>query len=178
MTTANETIGKLLQGEQERDAIHIAVAPVRAAHQVSPGQRVGTDGHGLVSASEPHVGIVDPFLTKPVKAGEQCWLMLFPNTITTLRHEWVHPAFDKGMSESEQYLRAFADRLFSYYGKPDYEREWGTPFELLISCAETGFPTDINYEADCQPTPEFWHHYERYTGRKVSDKPEYFRCAC
>ncbi len=186
MTTAHDTIGKLLNGEQERDAIHIAIAPVVALHQVAPGEHIGLDEQGLAANGiSRHIGIVDPFLREPVKAGERFWMFMYPNTITSLRHEWTHPAFgnvpqsDPLKQESEKYLRSFADRLFSYYGKDDYEREWGTPFELLLACADSiGFPTDIEYSEDCQPTPEFWEHFERYTGRKVAHKPEYFRCAC
>jgi hypothetical protein len=185
MTTANDTIGKLLQGEQERDAIHIAVAPVVAGHGLSAGTHIRFNNEGLaVGTNSDAIGIVDPFLVHPVHAGERFWMFLYPNTITSLRHDWAHPAFgnvpqsDPLKQESEKYLQDFADRLFSYYGKPDYEREWGTPFELLLQCAESGFPTDIEYGQDCEPTAEFWMHFERYTGRKVTHKPVHFRCAC
>lgn len=66
--------------------------------------------------------------------------------------------------------------LFSYYGK--YEDE-GTRFDLLLSQAEHGgFGTDIEYGDDCQPTDEFWNHFERYTGKKVAQRHKHFRCAC
>jgi hypothetical protein len=167
-----DTIGKILDSGKQRDAVHFAVASITAAMRLNPGQHVGLDGTDAAP-----IGVVDPFLKSPVEAGECCWMILYPNTITGLRHEWTHPAFEGGArAESETYLRAFADRLFSYYGK--YEGE-GSRFDLLISQAESGgFGTDIEYANDCQPTKEFWDHFERYTGRKVVHRPAHFRCAC
>lgn len=167
-----DTIGKILRGSAQRDAVHFAVAPITAAMLLKPGQNVGLDGTDATP-----IGIVDPFLKRPVERGERCWMFLYPGTITGLRHEWTHPSFGGGEKDaSEVYLRAFAERLFSYYG--NYEGE-GSRFDLLISEAENGFfGTDIEYGDDCQPTAEFWDHFERYTGRKVKHRPEYFRCAC
>jgi hypothetical protein len=81
-------LGEIITGDEKRDAIHIAVAPVTASVKLYPGERVGVDGKNL-----PHVGIVDPFLNGPVLPGQKFWLFLFPNTVTSLRHEWTHPAF-------------------------------------------------------------------------------------
>ncbi len=36
---------------------------------------------------------IDPYLEESVKPGEWCYLFLYPNTVTSLRHEWTHPAF-------------------------------------------------------------------------------------
>lgn len=88
----NEVIlGKLLKGGEKRDAVHIAIAPCVAQETLHPGQRVTADGKGtFVSVS---VGIVDPYLQGTVKIDEQFYIFLHPNTVTSLRHEWEHPAF-------------------------------------------------------------------------------------
>lgn len=92
------TLGELITSPAGRDAIHIAVAPVTAADYLEPGQHVGFCCKGnttLVAALEDTelIGIVDPFLKARVEPGQQFWLFLYPNTITSLRHVWSHPAF-------------------------------------------------------------------------------------
>jgi hypothetical protein len=79
--------------DARRDAIHIAVAPVVAAARLLPGQHVGLQEDGQACAHEEPIGIVDPFLTEAVAAGQRFWLFLYPGTITSLRHVWTHPAF-------------------------------------------------------------------------------------
>jgi len=90
-------LGSLIEnGERRRDAVHVAIAPVTAATQLAPGQHVGFVRVGdleTVGESDTPVGVVDPFLTAPVQAGQRFWLCLYPNTITALRHIWTHPAF-------------------------------------------------------------------------------------
>lgn len=87
------TVGKLLDGTEGRDAIHFALCPVTATRTMFPGQRAGyTNGF---ATDDDHRGIIDPFLTEPVKPGEKCWLFLFPGTVTGLRHVWTHPDFER-----------------------------------------------------------------------------------
>lgn len=75
-----------------RDAVHVAVAPVIAGEDLPPGSRVNLlDGKAYESTSP--IGIVDPFQRECVRKGERFWLLLFPGTITGLRHQWSHSAF-------------------------------------------------------------------------------------
>jgi hypothetical protein len=100
----------------DRDAIHVALAPVLVEHWESayengeatsdglpPGTHVGLTRDRYWSEL-PHVtadqeeraeliGVIDPFLKEPVRHGQRCWLYLYPNTVTSLRHDWTHPAF-------------------------------------------------------------------------------------
>ncbi len=85
----------ITDGDRRRDAVHVAVAPVTAVERLVPGQHVGLtrgDTEHAGPAAEC-IGIVDPFLTAAVEAGERFWLFLYPNTVTSLRHVWTHPAF-------------------------------------------------------------------------------------
>lgn len=86
-------VGNLIDtNDARRDAIHVAVAPVEAAEDLLPGQHVGLVA-GRASAEAESIGVVDPFLTSPVLKGQRFWLFLYPNTVTSLRHVWTHPAF-------------------------------------------------------------------------------------
>lgn len=193
-TDALETLGTIIGEEEKRDAIHLAVLPVIAGSNITPGSDVKLDGEGLaVNAYEDDgIGIADPFLKLPgrygmdgsIQPGQRFWLVIYPRKINSLRHVWTHPEIpdDAGAAdpvktsdpreESRQWLEAYARRLFSY------EPEYGTRFTVLMACAEGGgFGTDIEGEGRT-PTEEFWFHYERYTGKKVQNRPEYFSCAC
>jgi hypothetical protein len=162
------TLGKIITKPQQRDAIHIAIAPVVAEETLAPGQAVA---HG------DHIGVVDPFLTASVRKGQTFWLMLYPNTIRGLRHEWTHPAFsaDPVKAMSEEWLRQLADRMDRSY-------------EDVLEMGREGVATGAAYAGDdsAQTTvedvkDEFWTHYEIVSGQRVTpDQREniYFRCAC
>ena len=159
---------------QKRDAVHVAVAPVVAAEQLRPGQHIGFKGD-VVGAVENPIGIVDPFLPVNVELGKRFWMFLYPNTILSIRHEWLHPAFatDESKTEtSKAWIAAFADRAgLDYddiiYGAKDYLRN----HEYLIQGGRwEGFSTP----------PEFWDHYEIVTGEKVpaNERGGFFSCSC
>jgi hemin uptake protein HemP len=77
-----------------RDAVHVAIIPVRANELLQPGEHVGLRHDGLASVSAAKdIGVVDPFRKTPVKPGERFWLCLYPQSITSLRHVWAHPDF-------------------------------------------------------------------------------------
>lgn len=90
------TIGHLIPAGQTamRDAIHLPVAPVEAGEDLSPGSVVKLhNGKAYSTILAMAVGVVDPFLPATVRKGEVFWLFVCPNTITSLRHVWQHPAF-------------------------------------------------------------------------------------
>ena len=93
-------LGKTISGTAFRDCIHVAVAPVTAGEDLSPGERVALlDGKVYGQGILNPIGIVDPFLDEQVKKGERVWILLFPGTITDLRHVWKHPAFSVRLTE-------------------------------------------------------------------------------
>lgn len=164
------SLGKLIAHEAKRDAIHIAVAPVTAAMTLEAGQHIGFVGNNTVFAgnTDTNIGIVDPFLKKPVRKGERFWMFLYPNTITSLRHQWTHPGFS---APSEEWLKEFAAKYEANYDE-------------LLSGAINGegycFPTDLEY-GDFDKRSEFWEHVEAVTGRIFTDDHKEntpFRCAC
>lgn len=100
-------LGQIITTEQNRDAIHVAIAPVVAAETLMPGTHVGIDSEGKASIHATKIGAVDPFMPCEVMAGQGFWLFLFPGTISSLRHEWTHPALQHAApvveEEEEEY---------------------------------------------------------------------------
>lgn len=82
----------------QRDAIHVAVIPAISGDNLNAGDEVKINDDGLAYnvADGRGVGIVDPFLLKPVILGQRFWLFLMPNSITGMRHHWEHPMFPDG----------------------------------------------------------------------------------
>jgi hypothetical protein len=178
------SIGKLLTGSEGRDAIHFAVAPVTAGETVYPGQHVAVEnGERIVANGKAATGIVDPFLKGPVYEGQRCWLFLYPNTITALRHNWTHPAFPatptSTMSESENWLREYAEK-------------WGFGYEHLLDAAKAFVRSDgdydqgLRYDTDLDSEmwstrADFWRHFQAVTGQAVPEDMKdriIFWCSC
>jgi len=180
------SIGQLIDSSAKQDAIHIAVAPVRAAEKLNPGLGISftNDNQVDVSKSNTPIGIVDPFLIKPVNKGEMFWMFLLPNTITSLRHQWTHPEFEEskreevmkvldkltGVAEAERWLENHAlelgltkERLF------EYAKEWIYYGEYIIEHGKGTFEQKL-----------FWKNYEIAKNIKINSnkKVNFFSCAC
>lgn len=168
-------LGKLATNTSQRDAIHIAIAPLKATGILYPGQHIKLSKKGEVEECDflESIGIVDPFLKQPVRQGQFFWICLHPNTITSLRHDWTHPAFDDKAKHIE-WLRDFAATNLSL------------TLETLLAVANAAI--DQEWDEFCLPEvpsnydapPEFWEHLEIALGKKIpsSLKTDYFRCAC
>lgn len=161
-----------------RDAIHMAIIPVTTGDTtLSPGQHVRLDSRGrAVPASEGFkgIGVVSPWLPRPVCPGEKFWLLLNPGTITGLRHDWSHPAFPNRTAaetaereESERWLREEIGPCEQY----------GHTFESVIEDIVTGQGGTFFGREERTATDEFYFHVERYTGVSVP-RDQYFDCQC
>lgn len=180
----NLKLGQIITDEQHKDAIHIAVAPVRAAEKLKAGQHVSLVGVEAWATVGDPIGVVDPFLKTDVKKGQMFWLYLYPGSIRSLRHEWTHPAFGSSdapasdpKSASEKWMRAWAVRHVSedYYGNGSPKSEQAA-YEYAI---RAGYEMHIGpYEsARDYIDNEWWAHWEAITG-KAGQRGEYFSCAC
>lgn len=101
-------LGETPADDARRDAVHVAVAPVIAGMPLRPGMHielragvaVGDSEDGLYPNFKP-IGVVDPFLRRIVQKDERFWIFLYPNTVTSLRHVWSHPAFGIRVPEAQ-----------------------------------------------------------------------------
>ena len=193
---ADPQFGRLVPADfpDERDAIHIATAAVFATEDLNPGDHVGfvTKDNDKMGRSEiAPLGIVDPFLPKPVKKGERFWVFLYPGTIQSLRHNWSHPSFDvrqqliRAIEETpaKKRMKAFAASLS---GGHDYDgNSYGdVTFETLIDRA-TAYINGGEYWSEGGRFEgqglydEFWDDFEELTGLKVpeGDRYSFFGCS-
>lgn len=177
-------LGRIITTEQNRDAIHIAVAPVIAAHTLISGRHVGIDQHGQATEhTGSQIGIVDPFLRVTVEKGQTFWLFLYPGTITSLRHEWAHPAFGAEekviveTSTSEKWMRAWSVQHMGkdYYG----DREKLTEEEAYGNAITAGHTLNVGPYEDSRDHIDstWWSHWSIITG-EVKPEDAYFSCSC
>jgi hypothetical protein len=96
-------IGKILDSDQMpvRDAIHVPIIPTYATQILNPGDRISVvrqDGKLVAKAvtkMSAALGVVDPYLEKPVQIGQLFYCFVKPNTVRKLWHEWTHNELDR-----------------------------------------------------------------------------------
>lgn len=178
-------VGELISAGAERDAIHIAVAPVVAATDLMAGEHIGfinSDNTSEVRSCEPamSVGIVDPFLNKPVRPGDRFWMFLHPNTITSLRHNWTHPAFSGAPQEEETLQRNFSKEWMRNFAN-NYGVSYPDMLEAGKSWVQGGhyYCDGGTFEGERVPD-EYWVHFQIITNTTVDDdkKQSFFTCSC
>ena len=168
-------------GEAHRDAVHVAILPVVAGEDLRRGRSVKVEDGKAKDVCRDGIGIVDPMLTRDPKEGEQFYVWIYPNTVTSMRHEWTHPAIDPGTppspgSISEQWLRQFALDL-----ELEYEELMGAA-KLNLETGDYTYVGDREGRLDVSDSRwgEFWRHYSTATGVSFAEEPDhhFFRCGC
>lgn len=198
-TDALKTLGLRHKVEEgTRDAIHIAGRVCRAAQILAPGQRVGRleDGrYGVPTVGEKVFGIVDPFLTGFVAENEVFWLMIFPRTITALRHVWDHPDFPADPTAADIKLA----ETIAKESKFAEAKAWLEGFWIKIDCDSYDHMMEIAdgfVETGCHLVEEnrwesarsvlwdnqvkFWDSYEVVRGVTLTEEQRggIFCCSC
>lgn len=195
-TDALDTLGTIIGPNEGRDAIHVAVFPVKASENLHPGDHVVINpaGEAEWTTSGDGIGIVDPFITGKISRGDRFWLLVYPRQITSLRHVWEHPSFpasgpvtqvvhetaekfmEANKAASEQWLREW----ISTADCPDFH----TTIGAMLSQRD-GSSWDGDYvhfdgkDAHGNIPAEAWHHLGIFVGEDLSgDRPSYFSCSC
>jgi hypothetical protein len=168
------------------------VAPVVAGMTLKPGDRIGFtdngDAYTVVTNAKKLLGIVDPFLhEKAVYEGDKFYMFLYPNTITSLRHEWTHPAF-----EYEDELARLEPTLYRLKGAvaeekwvSDFAENMGSDFHEIMEAADNYLLSGDylsrggTFEGYSVPD-EFWDKYEAIKRKKVAeeDRGSFLSCSC
>lgn len=162
-------IGRIITEPQNRDAVHMAIAPIEAGEDIRPGHHVGLkDGKATTERSAQRIGIVDPFLQFGVKKGQKFWLFLYPGSITSLRHDWTHPSFGNIEGTME-----FSQMELSIAWMHKFCEQNGIHYGYLISQQSVGGRDDLS--DNLGDNKEFASHYSIITGKEC---PDYFSCAC
>jgi hypothetical protein len=196
-TDALEVLGNIITDKDVgRDAIHLACEPVIAGVPLFPGQHIGRLKDGRYGpAAEKLVGIVDPFLTHQVLIDQKFLLVVYPRTITSLRHVWSHPDFVEDVDQREEAAK-------KYYNRDEKEaalerlfvaaNDFGETLDPVVSAQNvvdamdygyiTVYGTDAYGKIDI-PT-ELWYLYRAAYGRTAAYDPSntddgvYFSCSC
>jgi len=178
MRTTDPHLGTLPEIRRERDALHIAVIPVAAAESLLPGDHVAiVEGRAVRTYGDEFVGVVDPFLLRPVEENEVFWLLLVPGTITSLRHDWTHPAFPpRGSTEGKGTLSASEEWLLTLAKT----RTYSDYFQVLGELAGGGlcFKSERDRDWADEHRAEILHHFAVVTGKRVEGEQVWFSCAC
>ena len=185
-TDALDTLGSIIGPAEKRDAIHLAVFPVSAGELLQPGQHVQLDPDGeLAYRALPNrgVGIVDPFLSGPVKADERFWLVVYPRQISSLRHVWEHHAFPPS-GEAPELLVDPRDRGNSLLWLEEFSRLRDIELGALLSAARNRqgdeYLTIYGDDASGDIPDELWHHMEILDDVRIptTERSKYFSCSC
>lgn len=181
MEKTQDKIGNIITSG-ERDAVHIAVLPVIAHNELFPGCHIGYDNGK--TTYENTIGIVDPFLNKKnIEEGEMFFMFLYPNTITSLRHNWTHPSISEEV-ETVSLYKGGSEKWMTKWAvehlHDDYEDGDVINGDALLKYAiQCGHDLSVGMHEDARDhiDGEWWTHWENITGEK-GKREEYFTCSC
>ncbi len=86
---AESRLGKLTT-DTGRDAEHVAIIGVVAGELLKPGQHISITPAMRAVSNGHKIAIVDPFLTEDIQAGQSCYAVMYPGTVSNLHHAWTH----------------------------------------------------------------------------------------
>jgi hypothetical protein len=183
-TDALETLGTIIGPNEKRDAIHLAVIPVKAGAVLRAGMYINSKD-GVAEPAANGLGIVDPFLQGEVKEGQMFWMVLRPRLIKSLRHVWSHPSFpDETGTHAEDYVSP--EKAAAREAIERIAAACDSTADQMIEGANDYLDNDEylceggRWEGISVPD-EFWPHFETLTGRGLPASKwsgNFFSCSC
>jgi hypothetical protein len=188
-------IGSKPEPNARKDAIHFAVAPVKSSDRFLPGEHVGLNDKGEAAQVDNPIGIVDPFLKRAVEPGQTFWLFLYPKTVTNLRHDWSHPAFeqaeaklaDSAKEASIEWLKDYAAMVRPYDSEgegneADAALRRDNTYKDFMRLANSGeifyHGRDLHSADELELPQELFHHLSVVLGRPVTADGFEYGCSC
>lgn len=171
-------LGRVPPANSERDAIHVAVIPMRASETLRAGQRVGVLGDQLAGPSNKTTGIVDPFLTGVIAKDSWFWMALLPGTVTGMRHEWQHPAFPVPRPPAFEDMdaeRLFAESVAAQCGKT--LAALMEDAEMFVDTGEYEYDNSERYK-QVEDWERFWRYFTKVTGKETKQDWAPYTCSC
>lgn len=188
-------LGTIPNGDEGRDAVHVAIVPIRAATKLFSGSPVRLNArHEAESCCvEDAIGVVDPFMPEDkrhVAIGSWFWLCLYPKTITGLRHVWDHPSFpvteitaipvaNDAKRASEEWLKAYVRKHCTYWeDEPD---DGYSIFLRYVTNEHWIFyaGSDCHDLSDVEDSDELFRHLSIVLERRIDASYfEAFTCTC
>lgn len=174
-------LGRILppDGPEERDAAHVAVAPVIASQDLAPGTPIslinGSTELVYQAPREVAIGIVDPFLKDVVPEGGKFYMLLNPQSVTVLRHHWTHPAYQEALVQSK---KTEAEEFMKRVVKDFYGVSVPELLESLTQFLKTHEEDDGLFKNSYYDLPDYfsekelWAAYEILTGNEVLNKKQ------
>lgn len=111
-------LGQHITDNAERDAVHVAIAPMIAGVRLSPGEQVTVVGGKAYSTYTP-VGVVDPFLQTKVSPGQKFWLFMLPGKTSAPRHDWKCADLDGNAEDAKEEAGEDSDVCCPVEGEED-----------------------------------------------------------
>lgn len=187
-TMHDVNIGSLAKEAGIKDALHFPVVSVKSSDRFLPGEPVGLNDKGLAAQVDDPIGIVDPFLKRAVEPGDTFWLMLYQKTVTNLRHDWSHPAFDAAQAKCEEtlktasieWLKIYAANVCPYDVPDDGTKD--VAYERFMENVKAGniyyHGSDLHGASELEKPEELFHHLGVVLGRPVGAGSFDYSCSC
>ena len=169
-----------------KDAIHIAILPVIVGlDYVHPGQAAKVSSFNkeadLFELGEigKNIGIINPFMEKGrIMEGDRVYIFLYPNTVTSLRHDWEFEGLETIRKIGQPTLEA--SKLYIEMIAEDMDMDYQELMDATEDSIDYGNYYSVGSNEDARLPDEFWAHYELITGRIVPADKRYsfFSCSC
>lgn len=182
-------LGELVREGDQRDAIHIAVVPVKIwGKGLRPGMHVGVrelTGELWATKSGDPIGVLDPFYKQPFEANQKAWMLLYPGSVVGLRHQYRHPVLDAALIRQEtiELLHAPARQCIEQAGEivgMSYDRMMQAAGRYLDAGDSELVDMNTSNAAIDIDWPKFWAAYSLLTNRNPpeDDRRDFFTCSC